>query len=256
MRGYAGEFGSGKTLNMTKDLYEAYQTGNAFIITNYSTVFSHLVCYKRKDFLRLIVEIFVARDQKKKLFGEYEWIFIGIDEGGIYFNSHQWKYLRAEFEELGNDMDDLEFTPDAFFLQLRKMKVQIFYTVQQPSLMDVSFRKVTTDWCISTWFTPQRLRPYVPVGINRYGSIPFESSYVKNMEATSSGFVWRGEQLAWQLYNTEELVKYIELHGFDIEYKILSKAKTIDWEEPSFLKLNFPTLPRLYDSLRKKRISV
>lgn len=244
MRGYTGRFSSGKTLNMTKDLYDLYCQGDTLVITNYETAFSHLVILKRSEFLRLLLELFIAKDQKNsKLFGDYTRIAIGLDEGGIYFNAYQWQKLEKEFSSLGLDIEECEITPEAFFLQLSKMGIQIFYTVQQPQFMNVTFRRLTSEWYIQT--------PIIKgLALATRGIIPPDSPSIEKMEPYKKSFVWTGEQHAWQLYDTTELVKYIQLNNIDIGYNVLTD---IDLEKkyqaPSFFSLNFPNFIKIFTKI-------
>lgn len=239
MRGYSGHFGAGKTLEMTKDLYDVYKTGKALIITNYTTTFSHIVCYKRKDFMRLLIEIFFAKDQKHPVFQGYEWVFIGLDEGGIYFNSQEWQKFREEFKNIAKNDDQLEeiqdeLTPNAFFLQLRKMQVMIYYTVQQPQLMDVTFRRITPEWCIMLKFLPY-------FKIKGYGEIPPESPKLESIQWTRKNTIYSGRQLGWFLYDTKELVKYIELNDIQINYEILTTISELNYKPPPWYNIHIPT---------------
>ena len=214
MIGFAGYFGSGKTLNMTKELKKASEQG-AFIITNYNTTFSNLVLSTQEEIINCFREILALR-QNKKFIGDllhaknknlYKDIFIGLDEAGIYFNSREYR----EWNKFPDVMD--------FLLQCRKLQVEIYYTVQHPALVDINFRRVTTLWNVF------KKIPVIPLISREYIFLSPESPNYSSGDAITKNFIWGGKSKIWDMYDTTELcLKENAVKEFK-SYPILSRGK-------------------------------
>ncbi|PID70320.1 hypothetical protein CSB37_02960 [bacterium DOLZORAL124_38_8] len=215
MIGYAGYFGSGKTLNMTKDLYDAHKQG-AFVITNYTTTFSNLIVQSQMDIIHLLEEILALR-QNGKILGDllpdsaqdYKKIYLAIDEAGIYFNARNWK----EWREFPHIMD--------FLLQCRKLDVEIFYTVQHPTFVDANFRRVTTDWCVFSKI------PIIPFTRKEIMIIPPDNPNYSVADIQFKRWIWGGKSKVWNMYDTTELCMKISKNLDDHNYQKLLSSKYV-----------------------------
>lgn len=131
MIAYCGYFGGGKTYHMTKNLYKSHKKGN-LIVTNYNTSFSDIYLSDFNEFICFLENLFLKVDKAQKPILNKKKIIIGLDEGGVFFSARRFKNFPPIL---------LDFIP-----QLRKLGIEIFYTVQNPFLMDVNFRRLTEMW--------------------------------------------------------------------------------------------------------------
>jgi hypothetical protein len=232
MRGYTGHFGAGKTLLMVRDLTTAHKAG-AMIVTNFSFRFAALVLKEKGDFALLCSEIVARRESDPDL---PKHIYIGLDEAGIYFAARDWANFAKSMG--GNE----GFDPNVFFLQLRKLGVQIFYTVQHPTLVDVNFRRCTTEWAYITRFFPG-------VSLVHHGFLPPDSPSLQNLEKHATDFLWKGDQPAHHYYDTHELVamKKHYLQGEQLFGSIKVPMPDFTWS-----RKHLPTFLRWVEYARKK----
>ncbi len=214
MIAFAGYFGSGKTLNMTKELYEAHKKG-AFVITNYSTSFSNLILKNQSQIIDCFREILALRENGKfigdllkvKNKNLYKNIYIGLDEAGVYFNAREYK----EWSKFPDIMD--------FLLQCRKLKVEIYYTVQHPAFVDINFRRVTTQWVVF------KKIPFFPLILKDMLFLPPESSNYSAGERTLRTIIWGGKSKIWNLYDTTELCFKLNSNRDNLDFNLLRSSK-------------------------------
>jgi len=213
MIGYSGYFGAGKTLNMTKDLWSAHKKG-AFIITNYTTTFSHLIVKSQEELLTVFQEILAMREQGKFISDvlpdfpkNMKDIYIGVDEAGVYFNARNFK----EWSNFPSIMD--------FLLQCRKLRVEIFYSVQAVPYVDVNFRRITTEWRV---FKRMPLLPLVSV---QEMIIPPDASKFEDGQVMTSSIKWAGKSDVYDMYDTSELCFKVSEDRSNVPFGVLHKAE-------------------------------
>lgn len=137
----SGERGIGKTYHMVKLAYEYYLRG-WLIITNFSFVYANITCKDQTEFLLLLQEIgrfkdggFVLSDLSPSF--KHSGIAIFFDEAHLTFGSDHYRRYASDpnFAYVIN-----------FLAQARKQDVEVVYTVQDTSKIDVNFRRYTDTW--------------------------------------------------------------------------------------------------------------
>jgi hypothetical protein len=154
-KGYIGALGSGKTLNMVKDLMEQMKRGRT-VISNTPIRFFHnkrwyesITIGDSKNFERAVINAWNAT--------------IAIDEASVFFPSNYWNKIKPEFIYK--------------FAQSRKMRCDLYYTSQGWGHTIKRLRDLT-NWVVSCYkrkfflplevglhygkkFIPHIRRPYV-----------------------------------------------------------------------------------------------
>jgi hypothetical protein len=149
MTSVSGKRGIGKTYHLSKEIYQRYLEGY-FIITNFSHIYSNIDAsdLSPDDFYHLLREVLLFKDlgyEVSDLFPDFQHtgIFIGIDEGHLYFSADMYK--RYQEEEGFQDIIRI-------LAQARKLDIEIWYTTQDPSKIDKNWRRYTEDWVRYTPF--------------------------------------------------------------------------------------------------------
>jgi len=107
-KGYIGALGSGKTLNMVKDLMAQMERGRK-VISNTPIIF-----YKNKRKYESIT-IFDSKQFERAVINAWN-ATIAIDEASVFFPSNYWNKIKPEFIYK--------------FAQSRKMRCDLYYTSQ------------------------------------------------------------------------------------------------------------------------------
>lgn len=134
---YCGGYGSGKTLNMVKDL-KSYHEKGYFIVTNFNTTISDMILVDFDDFIGFLALI-VKKTTEGKTGMEHNGIMIqgkkiviAIDEAGIWFNNRSFGSFPKFFT--------------AFMFLVRKFDVIPMYAVQEPDTVDANFLRMTGQY--------------------------------------------------------------------------------------------------------------
>lgn len=129
---YAGKQGSGKSYLMTREMYSlAHSTKSHtnILICNWETSLSDYKIRSGDEFFLVLKAIRIYREQ-------HGWdlnctFHIFMDEVGSIFNAREFKNLGAD--EIG------------FLTQLRKTGIFLYYGVQHPRFVDITFRRITDE---------------------------------------------------------------------------------------------------------------
>jgi hypothetical protein len=148
-----GDRGIGKTYILAQEAYRRYKMGY-FIITNFDFAYAH-VNYSNKspeEFYELLREILLFKErgfETWNLYGGFRHtgIFIGIDEGHLFFSADLWKRYQDQpaFQDIIRVL-----------AQARKLDIEIWYTCQTPDKIDLNWRRYTEDWIRFTPVFPFR----------------------------------------------------------------------------------------------------
>jgi len=137
----SGDRGIGKTYHMVKLAYEYYLRG-WLIVTNFSFVYAHITTKDQLEFLRLLQEIGKFKDSGYVLSDlspsfKHSGIAVFYDEAHLTFGSDQYRRYASD--------PNFIFVIN-FLAQARKQDVEVVYTVQDTSKIDVNFRRYTDTW--------------------------------------------------------------------------------------------------------------
>lgn len=142
MTSVSGVRGIGKTAYLADVLQEHYKKG-FLCISNFHHVYSHIDCSERQDMIiDVIREIGEFKKQGYELCDllpsfKHTGVFIAIDEAHLIFGSDQVRRYQSD--------ENFQFIIQ-FLAQARKQDVNIFYSSQNPSKIDVNWRRYTEDW--------------------------------------------------------------------------------------------------------------
>jgi len=142
MIGHTGVRGVGKTARISLVLHQKKQSGY-LCISNFTHVDTDIDCstFTPREFYELLREIAVLKERGWEtcdLFPTFKHtgVFIAIDEALLYFSSDQSsRYKTEEFQYIMK-----------LLAQARKGDIEIEFTTQDPSKIDINFRRYTELW--------------------------------------------------------------------------------------------------------------
>jgi hypothetical protein len=136
---FCGGLGTGKTLGMVDYLEYQSKNPNNLIITNFFYKNAHYRIKSFDDLLNVLnVLCFIGRKKSENpekaapILPVGQKIVLALDEVGILFNSRNFGKIPPVI---------LDFIP-----QMRKLGVEPIYAVQDPSLVDLNFRRFTEKY--------------------------------------------------------------------------------------------------------------
>lgn len=152
MTSVSGTRGIGKTFHLADEVYK-HRLKNFLCITNFTHLLSHINLAKEDP--SVLVELIRELGEFKMMGYElcdlsptftHTGIFIAIDEAHLFFGADQYKRYASD--------ENFQFVIQ-FLAQARKQDVEIWYSTQDPSKIDVNFRRYTETWKL--------YRPVVPL---------------------------------------------------------------------------------------------
>lgn len=143
MTSVSGDRGIGKTYHLADELYNRYRAG-FLCISNFKHVYSHLDMSQEDPYvlLELIRELGEFKAKGYELCDllpsfTHTGVFMAIDEAHLFFGSDQFRRYSTD--------ENFQFVIQ-FLAQARKQDVEIWYSTQDPSKIDINWRRYTEEW--------------------------------------------------------------------------------------------------------------